>query len=204
KVGTSLEDDVRRARLIREEIGSDARLMMDANQRWDVDEAIENMRELAAFDPWWIEEPTSPDDVLGHARIREASAPVRAAPGEHVQNRIVFKQLMQAGAIDFCQLDACRLGGVNEVLAVQLMAAKFGIPLFPHAGGSGLGECVQHFAFFDYISVSASLEHRAVEYVDHLHEHFLSPVVVANGRYRLATSPGDCLAESHEQPATYR
>jgi L-fuconate dehydratase len=194
KVGGSLEDDVRRARLIREEIGWDAGLMMDANQRWDVDEAIENMRELAAFDPWWIEEPTSPDDVLGHARIREAIAPVRVATGEHVQNRVVFKQLMQAGAIDFCQLDACRLGGVNEVLAVQLMAAKFGIPVCPHAGGIGLGECVQHFAFFDYISVSASLEDRAVEYVDHLHEHFLSPVVVTEGRYRLATSPGYCVA----------
>jgi L-fuconate dehydratase len=176
---------------------------MDANQRWDVDEAIENMRELALFDPWWIEEPTSPDDVLGHARIREAIAPVRVATGEHVQNRVVFKQLMQAGAIDFCQLDACRLGGVNEVLAVLLMAAKFGIPVCPHAGGVGLGECVQHFAFFDYISVSASLENRAVEYVDHLHEHFLSPVVVADGRYRLTTSPGYCVAMYDDSLARY-
>jgi L-fuconate dehydratase len=203
KVGASPEDDVRRAGLIREEIGPDAKLMMDANQRWDVDEAIENMRDLSAFDPWWIEEPTSPDDVLGHARIRKAIAPVRVATGEHVQNRIVFKQLMQAGAIDFCQLDACRLGGVNEVLAVQLMAAKFGIPVCPHAGGVGLGELVQHFAFFDYISVSASLEDRAVEYVDHLHEHFLSPVVVADGRYRLTTSPGYCVAMYDESLARY-
>jgi L-fuconate dehydratase len=203
KVGASLEDDVRRARLIREEIGPDARLMMDANQKWDVDEAIENMRELARLDPWWIEEPTSPDDVLGHARIRQAIAPVRVATGEHVQNRIVFKQLMQAEAIDFCQLDACRLGGVNEVLAVLLMAAKFGIPVCPHAGGIGLGECVQHFAFFDYIAVSASLEDRAVEYVDHLHEHFLCPVVVAGGRYRLPMSPGYCVAMHDDSFARY-
>jgi len=203
KVGASPEDDVRRARLIREEIGPDAKLMMDANQRWDVDEAIERMHELAAFDPWWIEEPTSPDDVLGHARIREAIAPVRVATGEHVQNRVVFKQLMQTGAIDFCQLDACRLGGVNEVLAVLFMAAKFGVPVCPHAGGIGLGEYVQHFSFFDYISVSASLEDRAVEYVDHLHEHFLNPVVVAEGRYRLATSPGYCVAINDDSLERY-
>jgi L-fuconate dehydratase len=203
KVGASLEDDVRRARLIRDEIGPGARLMMDANQKWDVDEAIENMRELAAFDPWWIEEPTSPDDVLGHARIRKAIAPVRVATGEHVQNRIVFKQLMQAEAIDFCQLDACRLGGVNEVLAVLFMAAKFGIPVCPHAGGIGLGECVQHFAFFDYIAVSASLEDRAVEYVDHLHEHFLSPVVVADGSYSVPTAPGYCVAMHEDSLARY-
>jgi L-fuconate dehydratase len=203
KVGASLEDDVRRARLIREEIGPDAKLMMDANQKWDVAEAIENMRELAAFDPWWIEEPTSPDDVLGHARIRDAIAPVRVATGEHVQNRVVFKQLMQAEAIDFCQVDACRLGGVNEVLAVLFMAAKFGIPVCPHAGGIGLGECVQHFAFFDYIAVSASLEDRAVEYVDHLHEHFLCPVVVADGRYRAPTAPGYCVAMHEDSLARY-
>jgi L-fuconate dehydratase len=203
KVGGSLEGDVRRARLIREEIGADARLMMDANQRWGVTEAIANMRELADFDPWWIEEPTSPDDVLGHARIRQAIAPVRVATGEHVQNRIVFKQLMQAEAIDFCQLDACRLGGVNEVLAVLFMAAKFGIPVCPHSGGIGLGECVQHFSFFDYIAVSASLEDRAVEYVDHLHEHFLCPVVVADGRYRLPASPGYCVAMHEDSLARY-
>jgi L-fuconate dehydratase len=203
KVGASLEDDVRRARLIREEIGPDARLMMDANQKWDVDEAIENMRELSAFDPWWIEEPTSPDDVLGHARIRKAIAPVRVATGEHVQNRVVFKQLMQAEAIDFCQLDACRLGGVNEVLAVLFMAAKFGIPVCPHAGGIGLGECVQHIAFFDYVAVSATLEDRAVEYVDHLHEHFLCPVVVEGGRYRAPTAPGYCVAMHEDTLARY-
>jgi L-fuconate dehydratase len=204
KVGASLEDDVRRARLIREEIGPDARLMMDANQNWEVDEAIENMRALAPFDPWWIEEPTSPDDVLGHARIRQAIAPVRVATGEHVQNRIVFKQLMQAEAIDFCQLDACRLGGVNEVLSVLFLAAKFGIPVCPHAGGVGLCECVQHYAFFDYIAVSASLEDRAVEYVDHLHEHFLQPVAVASGRYRVPTEPGYCVAMYDETVARYR
>jgi L-fuconate dehydratase len=204
KVGASLEDDVRRAQLIREEIGPDAKLMMDANQNWDVDEAIEKMRELARFDPWWIEEPTSPDDVLGHARIREAIAPVRVATGEHVQNRIVFKQLLQANAIDFCQLDACRLGGVNEVLAVLFLAAKFGIPVCPHAGGVGLCECVQHYAFFDYIAVSASLEDRAVEYVDHLHEHFLYPVVVASGRYKVPTEPGYCVAMYDNSLARYR
>jgi L-fuconate dehydratase len=201
KVGASLEDDIRRARLIREEIGPDAKLMMDANQKWDVDEAIENVRKLAAYDPWWIEEPTSPDDVLGYARIRKAIDPVRVATGEHVQNRIIFKQLMQAGAIDFCQLDACRLGGVNEVLAVLLMAAKFGIPVCPHAGGVGLGEYVQHFAFFDYIAVSASLQNRVVEYVDHLHEHFLHPVVVAKGSYKAPTAPGYCVA-MHEDTLT--
>jgi L-fuconate dehydratase len=201
KVGASLEDDVRRARLIREEIGPASKLMMDANQKWDVAEAIENMRELVAFDPWWIEEPTSPDDVLGHAQIRRAIAPVQVATGEHVQNRVVFKQLMQAEAIDFCQLDACRLGGVNEVLAVLFMAAKFGIPVCPHSGGIGLGECVQHIAFFDYIAVSASLEGRAVEYVAHLHEHFISPVVIASGRYQVPTAPGYCVA-MHEDSLT--
>ena len=190
KVGADLTDDVRRAALVREEIGPERRLMIDANQRWDVDEAIAWTRALARFDPWWIEEPTSPDDVLGHAAIARAVAPIGVATGEQCQNRVMFKQLMQAGGMRFCQIDACRLGGVNEVLAVLLLAAKFGIPVCPHAGGVGLCEYVQHLAMFDYIAVSASLENRIVEYVDHLHEHFVDPVVVRDGRYRAPAAPG--------------
>ncbi|ABG05922.1 Mandelate racemase/muconate lactonizing enzyme-like protein [Rubrobacter xylanophilus DSM 9941] len=190
KVGASIEDDVRRAALIREEIGPERNLMMDANQVWDVEEAIDNIRRLAEFDPYWVEEPTSPDDVLGHARIAEAVAPVRVATGEHCQNRIIFKQLMQARATGFCQIDACRLGGVNEVLAVLLMAAKFGVPVCPHAGGVGLCEYVQHLSIFDYVYVSASLEDRVLEYVDHLHEHFVDPVRMENGRYLPPQAPG--------------
>jgi L-fuconate dehydratase len=190
KVGRDLGDDLRRARLIREEIGPDRKLMMDANQVWDVDQAIDWMKELAAFDPHWIEEPTSPDDVLGHAKIAQAIAPIGVATGEHCQNRVVFKQLLQANAISFCQIDSCRLGGVNEVLAVLLMAAKFGVPVCPHAGGVGLCEYVQHLSLFDYIAVSAALENRIVEYVDHLHEHFVFPVVMKNGRYVPPLDPG--------------
>ena len=190
KVGRDLDDDVRRARLIREEIGPDRKLMMDANQVWDVDQAIDWMKELAAFDPYWIEEPTSPDDVLGHAKIARAIEPIGVATSEHCQNRVVFKQLMQANAISFCQIDSCRLGGVNEVLAVLLMAAKFGVPVCPHAGGVGLCEYVQHLSLFDYIAVSASLENRIVEYVDHLHEHFVFPVVMKNGCYVPPLDPG--------------
>ena len=156
KVGSDLASDDRRAALIRRELGPNGILMMDANQVWGVDEAIESMRTLAAHEPWWIEEPTSPDDVLGHARIRREIAPVRVATGEHIQNRVIFKQLFQAEAIDFCQLDACRIGGVNEAIAILLLAAKFGIPVCPHAGGVGLCEYVQHLAFFDYIAVSGS------------------------------------------------
>jgi L-fuconate dehydratase len=190
KVGVNLDDNLRRAGIMREEIGPTRTLMMDANQVWDVGEAIAHMERLAAFNPYWIEEPTSPDDVLGHAAIARAVAPIGVATGEHVQNRIIFKQLMQAGAISFCQIDSCRLGGVNEVLAVLLMAAKFGIPVCPHAGGVGLCEYVQHLSIFDYICVSASLENRILEYVDHLHEHFIHPVVMQNGRYMPPTAPG--------------
>ncbi|HEX7977788.1 MAG TPA: L-fuconate dehydratase [Gemmatimonadaceae bacterium] len=190
KVGRDLSDDLRRAALIRQEIGPDRKLMVDANQVWEVDEAIESMRELAQFDPWWIEEPTSPDDVLGHATIARAIEPIGVATGEHCQNRIVFKQLMQAHAIAFCQIDACRLGGVNEVIAVLLLAAKFGVPVCPHAGGVGLCEYVQHLSMFDYVCVSGSLEDRIIEYVDHLHEHFLDPVVIRDGRYMPPTAPG--------------
>jgi L-fuconate dehydratase len=190
KVGRDLQDDLRRAAIVRAEIGPDRKLMMDANQVWSVDEAIANMRELGRFDPWWIEEPTSPDDVLGHAAIARAIAPIGVATGEQCQNRIVFKQLLQANAIRFCQIDSCRLGGVNEVIAVLLMAAKFGVPVCPHAGGVGLCEYVQHLAIFDYVAVSASLDDRIVEYVDHLHEHFLDPVVIRDGRYVPPSAPG--------------
>ncbi len=190
KVGSGVESDLRRARLLREAIGPDHALMLDANQVWAIDEAIDEIRALAEVRPWWIEEPTSPDDVLGHRRIREAIAPLRVATGEHVQNRVVFKQLLQAEAIDFCQIDSCRLGGVNEVLAVLLLAAKFGVPVCPHAGGVGLCEYVQHLAIFDYIAVGASLENRVCEFVDHLHEHFVEPARVVGGRYQAPLAPG--------------
>jgi L-fuconate dehydratase len=190
KVGGNIEEDIRRAGILRDEIGWDRKLMMDANQVWDVDEAIVNMRRLAAFDPCWIEEPTSPDDILGHAEIRRRIAPIGMATGEHCHNRVMFKQLLQAEAIDFCQVDAARLGGLNEVLVVLLMAAKFGVPVCPHAGGVGLCEYVQNISMFDYIAVSASLENRVLEYVDHLHEHFLDPVVIRRGRYMPPLKPG--------------
>jgi L-fuconate dehydratase len=190
KVGSDLRDDRRRLSIVREEIGPDRKLMLDANQKWDVGEAVRWMKELARFDPWWIEEPTSPDDVLGHAAIARAVAPVGVATGEACQNRVVFKQLFQAGAIRFCQVDSCRLGGVNEVLAVMLMAAKFGVPVCPHAGGVGLCEHVQHLSIADYLCIGASLEGRVAEYVDHLHEHFVEPVVILNGRYEAPRRPG--------------
>ena len=190
KVGRDIEADAGRAALIRRSLGPDGVLMMDANQYWGVDEAIAAMRVLGAYDPWWIEEPTSPDDVLGHARIRREIAPIRVATGEHVQNRVIFKQLFQAEAIDVCQLDACRVGGVNEALAIQLLAATFGIPICPHAGGVGLCEYVQHLAIFDYIAVSGSLENRVIEWVDHLHEHFRDPAVVRDGHYQVPLAPG--------------
>ena len=190
KVGGPIEDDVRRARIIRAEIGPEALLMMDANQIWGVDEAIANMRLLAGTNPYWIEEPTHPDDVLGHARIQQAVAPVRVATGEVAANRVIFKQLLQAGAIRVMQIDACRVAGVPEVLAELLMAAKFGVPVCPHAGGVGLCELVQHLAIFDYLRVSASLDGRMVEYVDHLHEHFLDPVRTRDGRYLVPEQPG--------------
>ena len=190
KVGSDLKDDMRRAGIIREEIGTDLKLMMDANQKWDVDEAIANMAELKKFDPWWIEEPTSPDDILGHAKIAKAVYPIKVATGEHCQNRVVFKQLMQANAIGICQIDSCRVGGVNEILAILLMAAKFNIPVCPHAGGVGLCEYVQHLSMIDYIAISGTLENRIIEYVDHLHEHFYDPVVIKNGAYMPPSMPG--------------
>lgn len=206
KVGADIEDDVRRVGLVHSIIGPGRRLMVDANQYWEVGEAIANMARLAPFNPLWIEEPTSPDDVLGHASIARAIAPIGVATGEHCQNRVIFKQLLQAGAIAFCQIDSCRLGGVNEVLAVLLMAAKFGVPVCPHAGGVGLCEHVQHLSMFDYVAVSGSMEGRIIEYVDHLHEHFLDPVVIRDGHYMPPTAPGYSTAmrpeslDAHEFP----
>jgi L-fuconate dehydratase len=190
KVGRDREENLRRCALVRAEIGDESWLMVDANQAWDVAEAIEHMRPLVPFHPLWIEEPTSPDDILGHAAIRRAIRPIGVATGEHCPNRVMFKQLMQAQAIDFCQFDNCRLGGLNEALAVLLLAAKFGIPVCPHAGGLGLCEYGQHVSLIDYICVSGSLQNRAIEFADHLHEHFLDPVRVRNGRYLPPTAPG--------------
>jgi L-fuconate dehydratase len=190
KVGLGLEDDLHRARIMREVIGPESTLMMDANQVWGVNEAITAMQSLADFDPLWIEEPTSPDDILGHAAISRAVAPVRVATGEHVQNRIIFKQLFQADAIGICQIDACRVGGVNEVLAILLMAARFGIPVCPHAGGVGLCEYAQHLSIFDYIAISGSLENRVIEYAPHLHEPFVHPVIIKQSRYVPPEAPG--------------
>jgi L-fuconate dehydratase len=190
KVGANVDDDHRRAGIIRETIGPDSLLAMDANQRWDVPTAISWMEKLSGFDPYWIEEPTSPDDILGHVAIGRAVHPVRVATGEHVHNRVMFKQFLASGGMDVCQVDACRLGGVNEVLAVLLLAAHFDIPVCPHAGGVGLCELVQHLSVFDYVAVSGELEGRMIEYVDHLHEHFVDPVVVEGGRYRVPTRPG--------------
>ncbi|MFC4108673.1 enolase C-terminal domain-like protein [Micromonospora zhanjiangensis] len=204
KVGGRPADDLRRARIIRSEIGPDALLMMDANQVWDVDEAIDNMAALAEVDPYWIEEPTHADDILGHARIARAVAPVRVATGEVAANRVIFKQLLQAEAIGVMQIDACRVGGVNEVLAELLLAAKFGVPVCPHAGGVGLCEYVQHLAIFDYLRVGTDLDGRMVEYVDHLHEHFVDPVRTRGGRYLLPDQPGYSTTMRPESVARYR
>ena len=204
KVGSpDVADDVRRAGIIRDVLGPDRKLMMDANQIWSVPEAIANMRQLAAFDPYWIEEPTHPDDILGHAKIAKAVAPIRVATGEVAANRVIFKQLLQAGAIRVMQIDACRVAGVPEVLAELLMAAKFGVPVCPHAGGVGLCELVQHLAIFDYLRVSASLDGRMVEYVDHLHEHFTDPVQIRDGHYQLPTAPGYSVAMHAASVAEY-
>ncbi len=190
KVGRDLDDDIRRLRIAREAAGPDVRLMIDANQIWEVSEAIDWVRALAFADPWFIEEPTSPDDVLGHAAIRRGIGEVKVATGEMCQNRIMFKQFMAAGAIDVVQIDACRLGGVNEVLAVLLLAAKYDLPVCPHAGGVGLCEYVQHLSMIDYVVVSGTMEGRVAEYVDHLHEHFVDPCVVRNAAYMPPTRPG--------------
>lgn len=190
KVGGNIDDDVRRCKAARAEIGLDVGLAIDANQVWEVGEAIEQVRRLEQFGLTWIEEPTSPDDVLGHAEIARALPDVPVATGEHAHNRVMFKQLLASNAIQVCQVDACRLGGVNEVISVILMAAKFGVPVCPHGGGVGLCELVQHLAAFDYVAVSGTWERRVVEFVDHLHEHFTDPCVVKNGRYATPTRPG--------------
>ncbi|GAB5511889.1 MAG: enolase C-terminal domain-like protein [Hyphomicrobiales bacterium] len=203
KVGTDTDDDVRRAGLIREVIGPDRTLMMDANQVWGASEAIEHMKRLAAFDPLWIEEPTSPDDVLGHARIARAVAPIGVATGEHCQNAVMFKQFLQAKALSFCQIDSARLAGPNEIVGVILLADKFGVPVCPHAGGVGLCEYVQHLSIFDYVAVSGSLDGRILEYVDHLHEHFEHPVVMKKGHYMPPTSPGYSISMKPESLAAH-
>lgn len=208
KVGARLEDDVRRLGIAREELGPDLTLMIDANQVWDVPEAIEWVRALQRFDPLWIEEPTSPDDVLGHAAVREGVAPVRVATGEHCHNRVMFKQLFQARATDYCQLDTGRLASINEIVAVLLLAAKFGVPVCPHAGGVGLCEMVQHVSVLDYVAVSGSLDGRITEFVDHLHEHFTDPCVVQDAgegvSYVVPTAPGYSTQMRPESVAEFR
>lgn len=192
KVGNCVDDDRRRASLIRSLIGPHKRLMMDANQRWSVDEAIANMKQMAEFKPMWIEEPTSPDDILGHKAISEALKPygIGVATGEHCQNRTMFKQFLSCGAMQYCQIDACRVGGVNEILAILLLAKKYNVPVCPHAGGVGLCELVVHLAAINYLNVSPSLDNICVEYVDHLHEHFVEPTVIKNAKYMLPQKPG--------------
>lgn len=190
KVGQNLEDDIRRLTIAREELGEDMNIMIDANQVWEVDQAIDWIRELAFARPLFIEEPTSPDDIIGHRKIREGVAPIKVATGEMCQNRILFKQFIANEALDFVQIDSCRLGGLNEVLAVQLMAAKFGLPVWPHAGGVGLCEYVQHLSMIDYVAITGEKDSKRIEFVDHLHEHFVDPCVVKNGAYQAPRAPG--------------
>lgn len=203
KVGGDLEDDIRRMKLARAAVGPSVRIAVDANQRWDVADAVRWMTALAPYEPHWIEEPTSPDDILGHAAVR-AGQPVKVATGEHVANRVVFKQLLQAGAVDFVQIDAARVAGVNENLAILLLAAKYGVPVCPHAGGVGLCELVQHLAMFDYVAVSGSWEDRVIEYVDHLHEHFADPAEIDAGRYVAPRAPGFSARMLPESMAAHR
>ncbi|MEU9205921.1 L-fuconate dehydratase [Streptomyces sp. NPDC048332] len=203
KVGGDIGDDVRRLALARDAVGTGVRIAVDANQRWDVADAVEWMTALAPYDPHWIEEPTSPDDILGHAAVR-AGQPVKVATGEHIANRVVFKQLLQAGAVDFVQIDAARVAGVNENLAILLLAAKFGVPVCPHAGGVGLCELVQHLSMFDYVAVSGTWEDRVIEYVDHLHEHFVDPTVIESGRYAAPSAPGFSARMHPESIAAHR
>ena len=203
KVGSDLADDIKRAKIIREEIGYERHLMMDANQKWDVGQAISNMEALKQFKPLWIEEPTSPDDILGHKAIAEAVQPIKVATGEHCQNRVMFKQFMTLGALNVCQIDSCRLAGVNEVLAVLMMANELNIPVCPHAGGVGLCEYVQHLSMIDYISISGSTEGRVVEYVDHLHEHFEDPVKIEKAAYAVPTRAGYSITMKKDSLMTY-
>ena len=204
KVGADRDADLRRLRLARAAVGPDIRIAIDANQAWGVHQAIAWLEPLASYDPYWIEEPTSPDDVLGHAAIRAAVAPIKVATGEHVHNQVMFKQLLQAGAIDVLQMDASRVAGVTENVAILLLAAKYGVPVCPHAGGVGLCEMVQHLAMFDYVAVSGTTEGRVIEYVDHLHQHFADPVVIRDGRYVAPTAPGLSAQMHPESVAAYR
>jgi len=204
KVGANLDDDRRRVGIARAELGPDRHLMIDSNQVWDVPQAIDWVNALAEHKPLWIEEPTSPDDVIGHAAVRRAVAPIGVATGEHAHNRVMFKQFLQAGAIDFCQIDSCRLASVNEILPVLLMAARFGVPVCPHAGGVGLCEYVQHLSIVDYVCVSGRLDGRVIEYVDHLHEHFVDPVVISKGHYQVPWMPGYSAQLREDAIARYR
>lgn len=204
KVGHDLQDDIRRLTIARDECGPDVELMIDANQVWEVDQAIEWVNKLAFVNPWFIEEPTSPDDIEGHRKIREAVAPVKVATGEMCQNRIIFKQLIMRGAVDIVQIDASRLGGVNEVLAVMLMAAKYDLKVCPHAGGVGLCEHVQHLSMIDYLCISGTREGRVIEYVDHLHEHFVDPCVIKDAAYMPPTKPGYSIEMKQQSLHDYR
>lgn len=204
KVGRDLEDDKRRLRIAREVIGDDRYMMIDANQVWEVGQAIDWVNELADYKPFFIEEPTSPDDIAGHKAIREAVAPVKVATGEMCQNRIVFKQMIAGGAIDIVQIDSCRMGGLNEVLAVLLMAAKYNLPVWPHAGGVGLCEYVQHLSMIDYVAVSGTKEGRVIEFVDHLHEHFIDPCRIENAAYMPPSLPGFSIEMKPESIERYR
>lgn len=204
KVGADLGEDKRRLAIARSAVGDDIRIAVDANQRWDVGAAIEWIRELAPYDLTWIEEPTSPDDILGHAAIARAVAPIKVATGEHAANRVIFKQLLQAGAVGVVQIDATRVAGVNENVAILLLAAKFGVPVVPHGGGVGLCQAVRHLAFFDYAAVSQQLDGRMIEYVDHLHEHFTEPLEFAGGRYLAPRTPGASTQMREESLERYR
>ncbi|KVE38037.1 L-fuconate dehydratase [Burkholderia sp. TSV86] len=204
KVGANLEDDIRRVKIAREVIGPHRKLMIDANQVWEIGEAIDWVRELAFARPWFIEEPTNPDDVEGHRKIRAAVAPVQVATGEMCQNRVLFKQFIMRGAIDVVQIDACRIGGVNEILAVLLMAAKYGLPVCPHAGGVGLCEYVQHLSMIDYVCISGTREGRVIEYVDHLHEHFVDPCVIRHAAYVPPSAPGFSITMKPESLRRYQ
>jgi L-fuconate dehydratase len=203
KVGRDLADDIRRLTIVREVMGPDRRLMIDANQVWEVDQAIDWLGQLKFANPWFIEEPTSPDDVEGHRKIRDAVAPMLIATGEMCQNRILFKQFIMRGAIDIVQIDSCRLGGVNEILAVMLMAARYDLPVCPHAGGVGLCEYVQHLSMIDYLAISGTMQDRVIEYVDHLHEHFLDPCEVIGAAYLPPKQPGFSITMRPESLAQY-
>ncbi|NOD82621.1 L-fuconate dehydratase [Ruegeria sp. HKCCD6119] len=204
KVGRELADDIRRLTIAREELGEGMNIMIDANQVWEVDQAIDWVKELSFARPLFIEEPTSPDDVVGHRKIRQAIAPIKVATGEMCQNRILFKQFIANEAIDFVQIDSCRLGGLNEVLAVQLMAAKFGLPVWPHAGGVGLCEYVQHLSMIDYVAITGEKDDKRIEFVDHLHEHFVDPCIVENGAYQAPVAPGFSIEMKASSIADYQ